>query len=83
VRVPWISIVAAMQEKNIPGTYVVFPDEGHGFYRPLNSIAFHAIVEAFLARHLGGRAEPIGRDFEGSSHEIRAGGDIVEELAVG
>src|SRR5262245_55630462 len=63
--------------------YVVFPDEGHGFYKPQNNIAFHAIVEAFLARHLGGRAEPIARDFEGSSHQIRAGADIIEELAVG
>jgi acylaminoacyl-peptidase len=76
-------IVAAMQEKKIPVTYVVFPDEGHGFYRPENDIAFHAIVEAFLARHLGGRAEPIGGDFEGSSHEIRAGADILGELGSG
>jgi acylaminoacyl-peptidase len=71
-------IVGAMQERKIPVTYVVFPDEGHGFYRPENNIAFHAIAEAFLARHLGGRAEPIGRDFEGSSHEIRAGADVLE-----
>jgi acylaminoacyl-peptidase len=70
-------IVAAMQKKQIPVTYVVFPDEGHGFYRPQNNIAFHAIVEAFLARHLGGRAEPIGEDFQGSSHQIRAGTDIL------
>ena len=66
------TIVAAMQAKNIPVTYVVYPDEGHGFARP-NGIAFNAITEAFLARHLGGRAEPVGEDFNGSSHEIRAG----------
>ena len=76
-------IVAAMQERKIPVTYVVFPDEGHGFYRPENNIAFHAIVEAFLARHLGGRAEPIGDDFKGSSHELRAGADILKDLGVG
>jgi acylaminoacyl-peptidase len=76
-------IVGAMQERKIPVTYVVFPDEGHGFYRPENNIAFHAIAEAFLARHLGGRAEPIGRDFEGSSHEIRAGADILDGPGVG
>jgi dipeptidyl aminopeptidase/acylaminoacyl peptidase len=69
-------IVAAMVEKNIPVTYVVFPDEGHDFARPENSIAFSAIAEAFLARHLGGRCEPIGEDFMGSSHEIRAGSAI-------
>ena len=30
-------IVAAVQAKKIRVTYVVFPDEGHGFYRPQNS----------------------------------------------
>jgi len=71
------AIVAAMQKLGLPVTYVVFPDEGHGFARPENTLAFHAVAEAFLARHLGGRAEPIGKDFEGSSIEIRAGGDIL------
>jgi hypothetical protein len=55
-------IVSAMQERNIPVTYVLFPDEGHGFARPENSMAFNAVVEAFLSQHLGGRAEPIGDD---------------------
>ena len=66
-------IVAAMTEKGIPVIYIVFPDEGHGFARPENDIAFKAIMEAFLARHLGGRAEPVGDDFAGSRHEVRAG----------
>ena len=35
---------------------------------------------AFLARWLGGRAEPIGEDFAGSSHEIRAGGEFIQGL---
>ena len=76
-------VVAAMQEKSIPVTYVVFPDEGHGFHKPENNIAFHAIAEAFLARHLGGRVEPVGDDFEGSSHEIRAGANILDDLFEG
>jgi dipeptidyl aminopeptidase/acylaminoacyl peptidase len=75
-------IVAAMKAKGIPVTYVVFPDEGHGFARPENNIAFNAIAEIFLSRHLGGRAEPVGSDFEGSSHEIRAGADILKDLGV-
>ena len=75
-------IVAAMQAKGIPVTYVVYPDEGHGFARPQNNIAFYAMVEAFLARHLGGRCEPVGDDFEGSSHEIRAGADILSAMGV-
>jgi acylaminoacyl-peptidase len=73
-------IVAAMREKRIPVTYVVFPDEGHGFARPENRLAFNAITEAFLARHLGGRREPVGDDFAGSSHEVRAGADVLGEL---
>jgi len=73
-------IVAAMREKNIPVTYVVFPDEGHGFARPENRLAFNAITEAFLARHLGGRCETVGGDFEHSSHEVRAGAEILKEI---
>ncbi len=72
------TIVAAMQKLGLPVTYVVFPDEGHGFKRPENALAYHAIAEAFLARHLGGRAEPAGSDLEGSSAEIRAGGYVLE-----
>jgi acylaminoacyl-peptidase len=69
-------IVSAMIERSIPVTYVVFPDEGHGFAHPANNIAFNAIAEAFLAVHLGGRCETIGQDFENSSHEVRLGGRI-------
>jgi dipeptidyl aminopeptidase/acylaminoacyl peptidase len=73
-------IVAAMTKRQIPVIYVVYPDEGHGFARPENDIAFKAIMEAFLARHLGGRAEPVGHDFAGSSHEIRAGGEVLQDI---
>jgi acylaminoacyl-peptidase len=72
-----------MQDKGIPVTYVVFPDEGHGFARPENNIAFHAIAEAFLAKHLGGRAEPVGEDFKGSSHEVRADDGTFQALGAG
>jgi dienelactone hydrolase len=73
-------IVAAMTARCIPVIYVVYPDEGHGFARPENDIAFKAIMEAFLACHLGGRAEPTGDDFKGSSHEIRAGGEVFRDI---
>lgn len=73
-------IVKAMQEKKIPVTYVLFPDEGHGFARPPNSLAFNAVVEAFLARHLGGRYEAIGEAFKGSTIEVPAGADDVPDL---
>jgi dienelactone hydrolase len=48
-------IVVAMREKNIPVEYICAPDEGHGFARPLNILAYLAAAEKFLAMHLGGR----------------------------
>lgn len=51
-------IVAALRANDIPVTYIVFPDEGHGFANPRNAKRFSALAEAFLARHLGGGAEP-------------------------
>ncbi len=73
-------IVQAMQAKQIPVTYVLFPDEGHGFARPQNNLAFHAIAEAFLAGTLEGRFEAIGSDFEGSSIQVPSGAGLVPGL---
>jgi dipeptidyl aminopeptidase/acylaminoacyl peptidase len=68
-------MVAAMQAKDIPVTYVLFPDEGHGFARPDNFIAFFAVAETFLSVHLGGRAEPPGPgEIERSTAQFLAGG---------
>lgn len=66
-------IVAAMQAKGIPVTYVLFPDEGHGFARPENNIAFNAVTESFLAGCLRGRAEPIGGTVTMSSAKVPVG----------
>ena len=73
-------IVRAMEQRKIPVTYVTFPDEGHGFSRQENRFAFNAIVEQFLAKHLGGRAEPIGDAFAGSSLKIETGRDLIPGL---
>ena len=73
-------IVKAMQEKNIPVTYVLFPDEGHGFARPENRMSFNAVTEKFLSQYLGGRIEPIGNDFEGSSITVPTGADNIPNL---
>ena len=73
-------IVAAMKARDIPVTYVLFPDEGHGFHRPENAKAFNAVAEGFLARCLGGRAEPIGGDLAGSSISVPEGADTVPGL---
>lgn len=74
-------IVEAMKAKNIPVTYVLFPDEGHGFARPENNKAFNAITENFLAKCLGGRTQPIGEDLKGSSVTVPTGADGVEGLS--
>jgi dipeptidyl aminopeptidase/acylaminoacyl peptidase len=66
-------IITAMRAKGLPVTYVLYPEEGHGFAVPENRISFYAIAEAFLAAHLGGRAEPIGRDFAGAKFEVGEG----------
>jgi dipeptidyl aminopeptidase/acylaminoacyl peptidase len=73
-------IVTAMKAKRIPVTYVLYPDEGHGFARPENRSSFNAVAEAFLARCLGGRAEPIGDAFSGSSIEVPEGAAHVDGL---
>jgi dipeptidyl aminopeptidase/acylaminoacyl peptidase len=37
--------------------YMVFPDEGHGFWRPENKVKFYAQAESFLSRNMGSRVE--------------------------
>lgn len=73
-------IVAAMKDKGIPVTYVLYPDEGHGFAKPENNIAFNAVTENFLATCLGGRSEPIGDTVAGSTAEIVEGAEHVKGL---
>jgi dipeptidyl aminopeptidase/acylaminoacyl peptidase len=73
-------IVAAMQERGIPVTYILYPDEGHGVERAENRRSYTAVVEAFLAEHLGGRCEPVGGDFEGSSIQFKAGRELIPNL---
>src|SRR5215468_1551894 len=73
-------IVSAMQARNIPVTYVYYSDEGHGFRREENRRSFNAVLEMFLAKHLGGRAEPVGDDFAGSTIAFKAGRDLIPGL---
>lgn len=74
-------IVDAMRARSLPVTYVLYPDEGHGFVRPPNNKSFFAISEGFLSQCLGGRAEPVGDDFDGSSLQVLEGADYVPGLA--
>ncbi|MEM0984906.1 MAG: S9 family peptidase [Pseudomonadota bacterium] len=73
-------LVKAMAARDLPVTYVNFPDEGHGFARPENSLAFSAVMEGFLGACLGGEAEEIGTAFEGSSIEVVHGAEFVPGL---
>src|SRR5262245_15749939 len=48
-------IVVALRDRGFPVEYIVAPDEGHGFARPVNNMAMYAASEKFLAKHLRGR----------------------------
>jgi hypothetical protein len=70
-----------MQKKDIPVTYLLYPDEGHGLARPENAMSFTAVFEIFLSEFLGGRYEPIGDDFECSSITVPIGAECIHGLA--
>jgi dipeptidyl aminopeptidase/acylaminoacyl peptidase len=57
-------IVIALRDRGFPVEYILAPDEGHGFQRPVNSMALWAASEAFFAKHIGGRAQ------EGATPEV-------------
>ncbi len=63
-------MVEAMRAKGLAVTYIVYTDEGHGFARPDNRLDFYGRVDEFLAKQLGGRAEP-WQEIKGSTAEVR------------
>lgn len=69
-------IVEAIKKRGGRVTYVLYPDEGHGFIRAENVMDFNARMEEFLARCLGGRAEPLGGErVPGSSAVVTSFGE--------
>jgi dienelactone hydrolase len=48
-------IVIALRDRGFPVEYILAPDEGHGFARPINNLVLYTTAEKFLAKHLGGR----------------------------
>jgi dipeptidyl aminopeptidase/acylaminoacyl peptidase len=64
------ALVAALRKAKREVTYVVYPDEGHGFARPENQFDFYGRVEEFLAKPLSGRAEP-WKKVAGSTAELK------------
>jgi dipeptidyl aminopeptidase/acylaminoacyl peptidase len=73
-------LVEAMAANELPVTYVNFPDEGHGFQRPENRLAFYSVMEGFLESCLGGQSEPVDDAFDGSTIEILYGKGYIGNL---
>jgi dipeptidyl aminopeptidase/acylaminoacyl peptidase len=72
-------IVVACRELGLAVEYIVAPDEGHGFARPINQKAFIAAMEKFLAKHLGGRfQEDMPEDVASRLEEITVDPATVE-----
>jgi dipeptidyl aminopeptidase/acylaminoacyl peptidase len=53
-------IVIALRDRGFPVEYILAPDEGHGFARPVNNLALFMEAEKFLAQHLGSRFQEGG-----------------------
>jgi len=53
-------IVIALRDRGFAVEYLLAPDEGHGFAKPVNNLAMYMAVEKFLARHLNGRYQEGG-----------------------
>jgi hypothetical protein len=47
-----------LRQNDIPVTYLVFDNEGHGFTNLENNKRFTALAEKFLAETLGGKLQP-------------------------
>jgi dipeptidyl aminopeptidase/acylaminoacyl peptidase len=64
-------IVAAVRDNGKPVEYLVAPDEGHGFARPINLLAMVTAMEPFLSKYLGGRVQTeVPADVEAKLKEI-------------
>ncbi len=69
-------ILAAIAKDRGRATYVLYRDEGHGFFRPQNSLDFCARMEKFLAENLDGRYQPMqGERYPGSTATVREIGE--------
>src|SRR6476469_1063385 len=53
-------IVIALRGRGFPVEYLLAPDEGHGFARPVNNLAMFMAIEKFLSKHLDGRYQDGG-----------------------
>ena len=53
-------IVIALRDRGFPVEYLLAPDEGHGFARPVNNLALFMAAEKFPAKQLDGRYQEGG-----------------------
>jgi dipeptidyl aminopeptidase/acylaminoacyl peptidase len=53
-------IVVALRDRGLPVEYILAPDEGHGFARPVNNMAMYMAAERFFAKYLDGRYQDGG-----------------------
>jgi dipeptidyl aminopeptidase/acylaminoacyl peptidase len=53
-------IVIEMRDHGYPVQFLLAPDEGHGYQRPVNNMACFMAAEKFLAKYLGGRYQEGG-----------------------
>jgi len=64
-------IVAAVRDNGKPVEYLVAPDEGHGFARPINNLAMVTAMEQFFSKYLNGRYQhDVPPDVEAKLKEI-------------
>jgi dipeptidyl aminopeptidase/acylaminoacyl peptidase len=73
--------VAAIKTNKGPVAYALYRDGGDRFATVPERMSFAALSSAFLSKCLGGRADPIGPDFRGSSLQIVEGGALIPDLA--
>lgn len=71
----------ALSNKGVPVTLCSFPDEGHGLYNFNNYRTFYIAVQHFLAKWLGGEAEPYTEENKKSSMVVESGAEHVPGLA--
>ncbi len=77
-------MVQAMQDLNLPVTYLLYPDEGHNFDflgGGGGGLSFFPVMESFLAQCLGGRFEPVGDEFQGAQITVPTGAELITGLA--
>ncbi|WP_394203903.1 S9 family peptidase [Shewanella waksmanii] len=52
------NIAKALSQKSLPVEYILAKDEGHGFQKRSNKLAYILAMERFFAKHLGGQQSP-------------------------